>query len=585
MLLVCALSRPAAAAPGDAPRPAASVNAHVETETSQVLPRWTPSAGLVTTYGQRIGQDHDGSATIHRRTTTNIGIAFGIADRAEVLADLPMILHQQGTTTAANGDPGTAAGLQASALGDLRLGVKGTILRTPRRGFGLGVIADITAPTGDRVALAGTGGVQFSTRVLAEQTMARGITVAANVGYLVRPDLRIGDIVIGDAVTLASAIRIPLDRRGIASWDSELTSHIGVVPGAVHPVVMRTGLRARLRNGVVLGLYGGGAPISTLGVADVHGLFALRWAPTKRLRSERGFDGAHPAHATEIARRHDERRRATEPAPLPAADPADPDRDGLLATADRCPRVPEDLDGYQDEDGCPELDNDGDGLRDVVDHCPMQPELINGALDWDGCPDRIVDGKVVPLRRLDPMMLLPRLTFAPGGAELDEATGVALSEFAELMHLNPWLGELTIRVYVRPSNNPVADRGLADKRARVVTAELTAHGVSERRVHVQAPRGIGAQVVERTRLAWANDPSSRIPESSAAPSGPTETLDRLLAGADQRARDQVAAPPGDAHDFAQGPDAQPDSKPDSKPGELDPTVAPPQPTTVSGAPR
>ncbi|MEM6992140.1 MAG: hypothetical protein AAF721_16640, partial [Myxococcota bacterium] len=100
----------ASAAPGDTTRPAASATAHVVTETSQVLPRWTPSAGALTSYGQVIGNDDAGGVVVRRRTTTNLTFAFGLFDRAELLADLPMVLHQQGTATDATGDPATSAG-------------------------------------------------------------------------------------------------------------------------------------------------------------------------------------------------------------------------------------------------------------------------------------------------------------------------------------------------------------------------------------------------------------------------------------------------------------------------------------------
>ena len=33
----------------------------------------------------------------------------------------------------------------------------------------------------------------------------------------------------------------------------------------------------------------------------------------------------------------------------------------------------EDLDGFQDEDGCPDPDNDGDGIVDRLDACPNDP--------------------------------------------------------------------------------------------------------------------------------------------------------------------------------------------------------------------
>lgn len=69
----------------------------------------------------------------------------------------------------------------------------------------------------------------------------------------------------------------------------------------------------------------------------------------------------------------------------------DSDGDGILNDVDKCPNDPEDRDGFQDEDGCPEPDNDGDGILDVNDKCPNQPENINGFEDEDGCPETNVN--------------------------------------------------------------------------------------------------------------------------------------------------------------------------------------------------
>jgi outer membrane protein OmpA-like peptidoglycan-associated protein len=65
----------------------------------------------------------------------------------------------------------------------------------------------------------------------------------------------------------------------------------------------------------------------------------------------------------------------------------DADSDGLIDDADRCPITPEDLDGFEDEDGCPEPDNDGDAIADAKDRCPDDAETVNGWEDEDGCPD------------------------------------------------------------------------------------------------------------------------------------------------------------------------------------------------------
>src|SRR4029077_12132323 len=48
----------------------------------------------------------------------------------------------------------------------------------------------------------------------------------------------------------------------------------------------------------------------------------------------------------------------TPPAPKPLAPKpvyADSDGDGVPNDVDRCPNVPEDKDGFQDDDGCPDL--------------------------------------------------------------------------------------------------------------------------------------------------------------------------------------------------------------------------------------
>ncbi|MDX2015140.1 MAG: OmpA family protein [Myxococcaceae bacterium] len=73
---------------------------------------------------------------------------------------------------------------------------------------------------------------------------------------------------------------------------------------------------------------------------------------------------------------------------LPAASATvDSDADGITDDADRCPLDAEDRDGFEDEDGCPELDDDGDGIADAKDRCPAAAETFNGFEDADGCPD------------------------------------------------------------------------------------------------------------------------------------------------------------------------------------------------------
>ena len=83
--------------------------------------------------------------------------------------------------------------------------------------------------------------------------------------------------------------------------------------------------------------------------------------------------------------------------PEPKPDPlADQDGDGIPNGRDRCPNEPEDKDGFEDEDGCPDLDNDKDGLLDTKDKCPNEPEDFDAFEDEDGCPDLDNDKDGIP---------------------------------------------------------------------------------------------------------------------------------------------------------------------------------------------
>ncbi|KAA3602116.1 MAG: hypothetical protein DWQ06_07245 [Calditrichaeota bacterium] len=66
---------------------------------------------------------------------------------------------------------------------------------------------------------------------------------------------------------------------------------------------------------------------------------------------------------------------------------SDNDKDGYLDAEDKCPNLAEDFDGFEDSDGCPDEDNDKDGILDIADKCPNEAEDFDGFEDSDGCPD------------------------------------------------------------------------------------------------------------------------------------------------------------------------------------------------------
>ncbi|MFO0582953.1 MAG: OmpA family protein [Anaeromyxobacter sp.] len=91
----------------------------------------------------------------------------------------------------------------------------------------------------------------------------------------------------------------------------------------------------------------------------------------------------------------------------------DSDGDGIPDDVDRCPLDPEDKDGFQDEDGCPDPDNDGDGVVDRLDACPNQP----GTIENKGCPvtDRDGDGVADALDKCPDVPGIPANAGCPDG--------------------------------------------------------------------------------------------------------------------------------------------------------------------------
>lgn len=102
----------------------------------------------------------------------------------------------------------------------------------------------------------------------------------------------------------------------------------------------------------------------------------------------------------------------------------DDDRDGVMAGLDACPLQAEDRDQWEDDDGCPDADNDEDGFADQDDECPAQPFPRMG-----GCPPQLERVRVEP----DRLVLEPPLVFAWKGHELSVENQRTLDEVAELL--------------------------------------------------------------------------------------------------------------------------------------------------------
>jgi outer membrane protein OmpA-like peptidoglycan-associated protein len=112
---------------------------------------------------------------------------------------------------------------------------------------------------------------------------------------------------------------------------------------------------------------------------------------------------------------------------------SDRDNDGIPDELDKCPDQPEDKDGFQDADGCPDIDNDGDGVLDIADKCPTEQETRNGFEDEDGCPDT-VPADVEAIRGT-----VERLVFAESVTAVHDAAKATITKIAKVMAAHPTL--------------------------------------------------------------------------------------------------------------------------------------------------
>ncbi len=534
-------------------RRTAAPTGHVSTESSQVLPKWTPGAGISIGHEQSFGSLGRQRADVVSRTRADVLFAFGLFDWTELSLDLPLVLRQRVRA------PGSET--TATALGDLRVGLKGTLLRTPIRGVGLGLMFDVTAPTGSVAAKTGVGKPTYAPQLLFEHRGAWGIVSAINVGYLARPDVREDGWIVGDSVTWRAALRVPFPPKLRAALVAEAGGNIALVRGAKSGVDLRLGIRGQARTGFVIGAYVAGTPVPTYGSTQLGGLLSFGWAPPVRTRTATPFDGSPQPTATAIALRHDALVESRKPAPKKKHPALDRDGDGLLAGADRCPNVPEDRDQHEDADGCPDLDDDHDAIADAFDLCPRSPELVNGTLDVDGCPDRrLADGSVVTTSVLDPATLVPELAFAPGTAELTAESKAALDAFVEIVALNPWIDRVDLAVYVQPGGDAKADRVRGQARAAAIAARFAAASIPAWRLRVQEIAALPNGVSERVRLAVRGDAEAL---RGLAPA-PAE-IDRYIADAAKSSGIETAA---------QGGAIAPPAEKPTDPGETRPSLRP-----------
>jgi outer membrane protein OmpA-like peptidoglycan-associated protein len=158
----------------------------------------------------------------------------------------------------------------------------------------------------------------------------------------------------------------------------------------------------------------------------------------------------------------------------------DKDGDGIADEDDGCPLEPEDKDGFEDGDGCPDLDNDGDGIADEVDGCPMEAEIVNGYRDEDGCPDQKLT--LVQLDRdKGKIDIKQKVFFRRGSARLSPRSFGLLGQVSQVLREND---DLRVRIegHTDATGSNSTNLRLSQSRADAVRNYLVRLGVDPDRL-------------------------------------------------------------------------------------------------------
>ncbi len=261
------------------------------------------------------------------------------------------------------------------ALGNVALDGRLTALDPREAPVGLGLLARVDLASPDSRRSIGSDRVGFELGAAAERSFG-AVHLGLNAGYRGIPRVRLYNVIVDDWVFLRASgaydvseqLGVTLEAVGhtIPAMISPDVAPIGDPQGAPTPIEALVGAWAKPHETLRVQAALGGGLTSGLGAPRFRALLDVTFSPNIEI--------------------------------------GDRDDDGVRDRVDACPQDVEDLDGFQDEDGCPDWDNDGDGVDDQEDACPDDAEDIDGFRDDDGCPDpttsvliRVVDERGEPV--------------------------------------------------------------------------------------------------------------------------------------------------------------------------------------------
>jgi OmpA-OmpF porin, OOP family len=412
---------------------APSVDDGLVLQDPSVLPNmvWSASAtvGLTNTVLRVVPEvsSDTGVDVVGPRLSAYLDFALGLRDRFEVNVSLPFAVAQSTESGMAAGYTLRDAG--TSAVGDGRVGGS-VLLYGHRTGFQLGLATTLTVPLGSERSFTGDGGLGGEAQVMAGMAAPR-YRLLINGGVRLRPE---ADYVTSDQGT-------------------EFIGRVGViVPFA----------KKRLNTSVeldVIGRANGGDAYRELGT-PVLALLGARYHFANGVRAGVGIGaGLTEAPGSPAVRTLITVGYSPEPKKPGPPRPRDTDRDTIDDPHDRCPTIPEDFNGIEDSDGCPEGDHDV-----IVDHQPDPLTL-----------EQVITLPAPIEFEFDTAIMLP-------GAE------TYLLQVLQVLKQHPEVRKLEIQGHTSSEGGPEYNLRLSNARATAVYNWLVERGIEPTRL---VPHGYG----------------------------------------------------------------------------------------------
>jgi len=378
--------------------PAANTNGFLVVPEAHVLPRLKFGFDVQLDYAHRPLQLIDPSqqrsgAVIDALFAGHARVGFAPTDWIQVDLKLPFMQFAR----AGDGlnDLGGASA-QVFSLGDLWIEGRFRVLREEKHFVSVALMPFVTLPTGNPRMLLTSGVPTFGAQAAISRVLWR-FRLAAAVGYRFKPGapgyLVVGDRVAADDEILYSAgigfalvpdrldLNLELFGAGLVG-PGRAPTVVADYPGkaSLHsPLEAMLDARLQIAKGFSAVLGGGWGISKGVGTPAFRILAGVSYAPSRDRDGDGIVDGDDgcPDQAEDIDSFEDD----------DGCPDLDNDADGVADTVDQCPMDAEDADLWEDSDGCPDLDNDGDTIPDATDGCPNEAEDVDGFEDGDGCPD------------------------------------------------------------------------------------------------------------------------------------------------------------------------------------------------------